>query len=59
MLDRIAKVDPALRPYARVTPERALAQAEVSEAEIAAVTVAGQCTAFRSPSTTFATLPEW
>jgi amidase len=36
MLDRIAKVDPALRPYARVTPERALAQAEVSEAEIAA-----------------------
>jgi amidase len=36
MLDRIAKLDPALHSYATVTPELALAQAKAAEAEIAA-----------------------
>ena len=36
VLDRIAALDPSLHAYATVTPERALAQAEVAEAEIAA-----------------------
>jgi amidase len=36
MLDRIAKLDPALLAYATVTPELALTQAAAAEAEIAA-----------------------
>jgi amidase len=36
MLDRIAALDPALRAYATVTPELALAQADRAETEIAA-----------------------
>ena len=35
LLDRIARLDPALRSYATVTPELALAQARRAEAEIA------------------------
>src|SRR5437763_5889154 len=36
ILDRIAKLDPRLKSYATLTPERALADAAACDAEIAA-----------------------
>ena len=55
ILDRIETLDPKLKSYATVTPERALAGRRALDAETAAGTSRGRCTACRSRSRISAT----
>ena len=47
-LQRIEQFDPKLRCVITLTKEFALAQAKKADAEIAAGSIAGRCTAFRT-----------